>query len=205
MSRLNQKRYEWQVMAAMAIYVAVLLLVWPMARTATYVPVKWLLALAPVLPMLCLIVLMARRIRDSDELEQRTHLVALGASTAVVGALSLIGGFLATAKVLALDGTILIWVFPAIMACYGVTRWWAVRHYGGNLSCDADSGIPTYGRLIMMAVMMGAVGMFSYFRNDAQTAGIFVGMAAAFTLFAVIKGVGYWRRRGARLGASDEH
>jgi hypothetical protein len=195
MPRLNQKRYELHVMVAMAIYVAVLLLVWPLARTATNAPVKWLLASAPVLPMLYLIGLMARRIRDSDELEQRTHLIALGTSTAVVGALSLVGGFLATAKMLVLDGTVLIWVFPSIMACYGVTRWWAVRYYGGTMACEGDGGIPTHWRVIAVAVMMGAVGVFAYLRNDAQAVGIFGGMAAAFTLIAVIKGVGYWRQR----------
>jgi hypothetical protein len=205
MPRLSQKRYEWHVMVAMAIYIVVLLLLWPLARTVTDVPIKWLLALTPVLPMLYLIGLMARRIRDSDELQQRTHLIALGTSTAVVGALSLVGGFLATAKVLNLDGTILIWVFPAIMACYGLTRWWAVRHYGGDMSCDSDSGIPLSWRMVIVAVMMGAIGIFAYVRHDASAAGVFLGMAGGFTLIAAIKGIGHWRRRrDAQPDASDE-
>ena len=106
MPRFQYKHYQRRLMLAMTGYVGFMLLVWPLARTVTSLPLKVLLALAPVLPMFYVIWLMARRIRDSDELEQRTHLIALGVATAAVGALSLVGGFLASAQVVQLDGSI---------------------------------------------------------------------------------------------------
>lgn len=73
MPRLKEKRYQRHVMFAMTIYIAVMALVWPLVRTATSVPLRWQLALAPLPPMLYVIALMARRICASGELEQRTH------------------------------------------------------------------------------------------------------------------------------------
>jgi hypothetical protein len=203
MPRLSQKRYELHVMITMAVYLVALLLVWPLARTVDNVTAKWLLALVPMLPMLYLIGLMARRIRDSDELEQRTHLIALGASTAVIGGLSLMGGFLAAAKVLVLDGTILIWVFPVVMMSYGVVRWWVSRGYGGASFCDDDHGIAMSHRLLIVAAMMAAVGLFAYFRRDAMATGVFLGLAATFTLTALIRTV-VRRRHAARPEGRDE-
>lgn len=88
MPRITSRRYQRRVMVAMAAYIACMLLAWPLAHTAASLSMKILLALMPVVPMLYVIGAMAQRIRDSDELEQRTHLVALGLATAVVGALS---------------------------------------------------------------------------------------------------------------------
>lgn len=203
MSRLNQALYEQRTMAAIGVYVAVLLLVLPLVRTASSMPFKALLAVAPALPMLYVIWLMARRIRDSDELEQRMHLVALGAATAVVAACSLVGGFLAIAQVLPLDGSILIWVFPLMMFCYGTTRWWLARRYGGDLSCDGL--MPMHRRLAIIAVLMTAVGIFTYLRRDALDAGIFIGMAAGLALLAVARFVTrrQQRRKAERGDGAD--
>ena len=201
MSRLNQRRYEQHTLAAIFVYVAVLLLVLPLVRTASSIPFKVLLAVAPALPMLYVIWLMARRIRDSDELEQRMHLVALGAATAVVAACSLIGGFLAIAHVLPLDGSILIWVFPLMMLCYGTTRWWIARRYGGDLSCEG--AMPMHRRLAIIAALMTIVGVFTYLRRDALDAGIFFGMAAGLALLAGSRLVTYAQRRRKGMKSDD--
>jgi len=97
MPRSIEKLYRQRLMLAMAIYIGVMLLAWPLVRTTDSLSLKVVLALAPVLPMLYVVWLMVRRVWHSDELEQRTHLIALGASTVVVGVLSLVGGFLAAA------------------------------------------------------------------------------------------------------------
>ncbi|WP_158882751.1 hypothetical protein [Rhodanobacter sp. L36] len=204
MARLKEKRYEQHLMVAMSIYVAVMLLVWPLVAKVGSVPLKWLLALAPTLPMLYVIWLMAQRIRDSDELEQRMHLVALGVATAVVGVLSLMGGFLAASGVLAIDGRILIWVFPVMMASYGITRWRVARAYNSDMSCDGDSGIPMHWRLAFVAAALGAVGIFALLRRDAFDAGMFAGMAGAFIALALAKLVAFLRRRrDAESGRGD--
>ena len=193
MPRLNQKRYETRLMFAMALYVAALLLLLPLARVAVSITLKGFLAVVPALPMLYVIWLMAQRIRDSDELEQRMHLVALGVTVAVVAAASLIGGFLATAHVWLIDGSILIWVFPLMLFCYEATRRWIARRYGSPIACDG--GIPLHWRLAAVAAMLLAVGIFAYLRRDVFDMGIFIGMAAGLVVLALLKFVAYRRRR----------
>ncbi|EIL93819.1 MULTISPECIES: hypothetical protein [Rhodanobacter] len=201
MTRLSNKSYQWQTLLSMSAYVALLLLVWPLARSVEGWAAKGLLALAPVLPMFYLFALMARRIRESDELEQRMHLVALGVATMLTAALSLIGGFLAAAHVLAIDGSILIWVFPVMLAGYGITRSLLVRRYGGDMfACAGDAGIPAYVRALLVAVLMAAVAVFAYVKNDDQLWGVFAGMAAAFIVFAGLQLV----RRQRKAALADD-
>ena len=100
MSRFSSNRYNRRVMVAMALYTAFMLLVWPLIQTVHSVPLKVLLAIAPLIPMVYVIALMGQRIRDSDELQQRTHLIGLGMATGVIAVLSLLGGFLAIAKLI---------------------------------------------------------------------------------------------------------
>lgn len=131
MPRYSHKDYRLQVLALMAVYVAVLLLVWPHARDATNSMAKSALALAPIVPVIIVLGLMVKRIIRSDELEQRVHLIALSVATCIVSALSLVGGFLSASHVVSFDGDILIWVFPVLCLIYGVTRWYVGRRYGG--------------------------------------------------------------------------
>ena len=62
-------------------------------------------------------------------------MVALGLATGAVAVLSLVGGFLCAAGVLALGGDILLWVFPALCVSYGLARAWLGRRYGG-IGCE---------------------------------------------------------------------
>ena len=182
MSRLTQRQYHWRTMLVMTIYIALLLLVWPLARTVESLGLKLIFALAPMLPMLYLFVLMARRIRDSDELEQRMHLIALGVATMVVGALSLLGGFLAAAHVLSLDGSVLIWVFPVMLGSYGLARSVVVRRYGGDMFACDDPGVPMHIRAFLVGLLMAGIALFAYLRNDDRAWGMFAGMAFVFLL-----------------------
>jgi hypothetical protein len=191
MPRFNESHYRRQLSVAMVAYMAAMLLVWPLSRTAASVPLKVLLAVVPVLPMLFVIGLMARRIGASDEFEQRVHLVALGASTALLGALSLVGGFLAAAGVLALDGSILIWVFPVTMVGYGIARQWLlVRHYGESGSCEGSSPGAQLLLLAVLVLMVLGVGWWRGRLDDFQ-AGLLVGLVPGVL---VVLGVLLWRR-----------
>ena len=201
MPRLKEKRYQQRVLLAMTIYIVMMVLIWPLVRTASTVPLRWVLALAPLPPMLYVIALMARRIRDSDELEQRTHLIGLGVATGVVATLSLVGGFLASAQVLALDGSILIWVFPVMMACYGITRWWVAQQYGHDLGCDPGDAMALHWRLTIGAAMVGFVALFAYLKRDAFHAGMLIGMAAVIAVAAFARAIIQWRKR--RAGRND--
>lgn len=197
MPRFNESRYRSQLSVAMVAYMAAMLLVWPLSRTAASVPLKVMLAVVPVLPMLFVIGLMARRIGTSDEFEQRVHLVALGASTALLGALSLVGGFLAAAGVLRLDGSILIWVFPVTMIGYGIARWWLlVRHYGGSATCEGGS---MGWRLVLLAVLVLMVLGVAWWRGrlDDFEAGLLVGLLPGVL---IVLAVLLWRRLRRRPG-----
>lgn len=201
MPRFTERRYQTHAILAMALYVVVLLLVWPLARSSTSMPLKVLLALLPTLPVLYLIWQMARRVWHSDELQQRTHLIALGASTTIVGVASLIGGFLAASGAMKLDGSILVWVFPATLISYYVAQWWVARHYGNNLSCEArDAGIPLRWRLLILAALMAMVGWIAWRRNDASDTGLFLGMAAVAATAALVHGIRHWWRHRGGMG-----
>lgn len=195
MSRLSQKQYEWRVLAAMGLYTACMLLEWPLVRTVVGLPLKCLLALVPVVPMVYVIALMARRIRASDELEQRTHLIALGIATAVVGALSLVGGFLSIANVLKLDGSILIWMFPALMFCYGMARWRVGRRYGGDMFCEGESGMAKYVRLALVGVVLLAAAWLCRSTLDALRLGFLCGAGMGLVGLGVVLAVAQRRRR----------
>lgn len=131
MPRYTEKTYRRQMLALMSIYVVFLLLEWPYARNTVSLPLKVVLALAPTLPVIAVLWLMAKRVMSSDELQQRLHLMALSVATGLVAAVSMAGGFLAAAGAIHLDGDILIWVFPALCMSYGITHVVLGRRYGG--------------------------------------------------------------------------
>ena len=135
MTRVTLKQYRSQMAVLMAIYVAMMLLEWPYVRRVDSVALKVVLALGPVLPMMAVLWLIARRMITADELEQRLYLIALSVATGIVCALSLIGGFLAASHVIALDGDVLIWIFPLLSLCYGATHRWVSGRYGYS-SCE---------------------------------------------------------------------
>ena len=195
MARLTPRQYQRHTLLAMSVYVGFMLLAWPTVRTADGTALKVLLALVPVVPMLYVIGLMARRILDADELEQRTHLIALGAATAVVGALSLVGGFLAAAQVFKTDGAILIWVFPVMMLSYGITRWWVGRRYGMSLTCEEEHGLPVAVRFVSASVVIAAIAWFGRPKLDDMALGVLCGMSASFLLASVVLALIRWRAR----------
>src|SRR5215467_6301579 len=121
MTRLTSKQYGRRSTAAMVVYVALMLLLWPQARHTPDLLVKTLLALVPAAPVLYVLWLILRRILASDELEQRTHLIGLGAATGASAVYCLVCGFLAAAQLFSLESVamILFWVFPLQMFSYG--------------------------------------------------------------------------------------
>jgi hypothetical protein len=132
MARFNTRRFNAYVMALMAVYIALIFLVWPSVRDAQSVWWRIALAVSPTVPVACVVALMARRVMLADELEQRLHLIALGVATALVGTASLVASFLAMGKVWRGDGSELIWVFPALCLIYGFTRLGLKRYVTGS-------------------------------------------------------------------------
>jgi len=206
--RLTERHYQRHVSVTMLAYVGAMVLVWPLARTTPELWLKLLLAAAPALPMLYVIALMARKVAQSDEFEQRIHLVALGVASAVLAALSLLGGLLAAAGAVPLDGSVLIWVFPLMMVTYSLTRWWVItRRYGGSTECEQASAWSLPLRLLLVAALMGMVLLVAWWRGrlDDVSTGLLAGLGSTSLLFAAIESVRRWRRiRRDRAGASGE-
>lgn len=205
MARFAERRYQSRVALAMALYVAVLLLAWPSVRGTASQLLRIVLALLPTLPVFYVVWQMAQRVRHGDELEQRTHLIALGSSAASVSVASLVGGFLAAAGVVSLDGSVLLWVFPALLISYETARWWVVRHYGNEPACAGDEdGIALRWRVLLVAGLLAVVGALAWRRHEAFDTGLFVGMAAAAVLVVLVQGVLRWRRRRSTGGSPHE-
>jgi len=134
MSRFMLSHYRRNVFLLMAAYLVLLLLLWPLTKSTSSLPLKAAYTLLPVLPMIAMLWLIARRVMDSDELQQRVHLIALSTATGVVSAASLAGGFLCATHVVELDGDVLVWIMPGLALVYAATRWLIARRYGG-LGC----------------------------------------------------------------------
>ena len=197
MKRLTDRQYQRHVSVTMLIYVAAMVLVWPLARSTPELGLKIALTAVPALPMLYVIGLMARKVAQSDEFEQRIHLVALGVASAVLAAVSLTGGLLAAAGAVSLDGSILIWVFPVMMVTYSLTRWWVItRRYGGSTECEQASVWSLPLRLLLVAALMGVVLLAAWWRGrlDDLSLGLLAGLGSSSLLLAAIESVRRWRR-----------
>lgn len=203
MPRFTDRQYQRHISVTMVVYVCMMLLVWPLTRSTPELWMKALLACIPAIPMLYVIALLARKILASDEMEQRAHLLALGVATAIVGAASMVGGLLAAAGAVSLDGSILIWVFPVLIVSYSISHWWIItRRYGGSTECDEGSSRPMLTFLAMMSLIIGLVALVSWWqgRLDDTRLGMLAGMAVsvvAMCAFWTIRS--FWRRSRARL------
>jgi hypothetical protein len=107
----------------------------------------------------------------------------------------LIGGFLTIADVLKLDGSILIWVFPSLMFCYGVARWRVTRHYGVDMSCEGETII----RKCLYFVLAGGVLLLMAWLErsalDAIRLGFLCGAGGGLVALGVVRGMAHWRQR----------
>jgi hypothetical protein len=194
----DRKRHQIRIMFAMAIYVAVLLAVWPLAKSAAVVWHKAAYALAPVPPILYVIWLMARRVLASDELEQRTHLIGLGVAAGVASVFGIVSGFLAAANVLGPNAAAvaLIWVFPLMLIAYSLGQMLAARRYG--TSPCIDEGLPLALRFLFVVVVFAALAAYLYYRKgNLDGAATALGMAVGTGVCAL--GFTIWRHRRRRL------
>lgn len=120
---------RWQlyvVMPAMFVYMLLMLYVFP--REA-HIATPWLkaaVALSPLLPLIFVSWAVVRYVNRCDEMERRQHLEAAGIAVIVVSLGSMALGFLAAAKLIAVNGAlVLLMVFPALCVVYGLACTWS--------------------------------------------------------------------------------
>jgi len=195
--RRSYRRYYREFFPAMGAYVLFMLFAWPYLGHVQAPALKAVLALLPVVPVALVIRAMVRLVLASDELEQRTHLVGLAVATAVVGVLSLAVGFLAAARVLDLDGTILLWVFPVLMVVYAAGRAWANRRYGVDGFCTDESAVRAWQFLLAGGVLLLVAWLGNGHMKDYQV-GMLAGMGCSWVAAAGVLAVRRWQRARRR-------
>jgi hypothetical protein len=192
--RSLHQRYMREFWPAMAAYVAVMFLLWPLLPRVNNEWLKIALALLPVVPVLFVVRAMVRLVLGSDELEQRIHLIGLAVAATVVSTLSLAGGFLTAANIIKLDGSILLWIWPALVVLYSAGRSWASRRYGGDGNVICNDGFAWHWRLLLLALVLAAVAWLGRNQLVAYQLGMLCGMSAALGAWGLILAITYWRR-----------
>jgi len=195
MSRQIYRRYQREFWPAMAAYVAIMFLLWPLLPRVHNELLKIALALLPVLPVLFVVRAMVRLVLGSDELEQRIHLIGLAVAATVVSTLSLVGGFLAAADVIKLDGTILIWVWPTLCVAYAAARGWAAGRYGGDADVECSNGIALHWRLLLAALVLAVIAGLGRAQMSDYQLGMLCGMSVVFAAWGLMLAIVRWRRR----------
>ncbi len=194
-TRSIHQRYQREFWPAMVAYIVIMFALWPLLSQVHSELLKIVLALLPVVPLLLVVRAMVRLVLGSDELEQRTHLIGLAIAATVVSALSLVGGFLAAADIITLDGAVLIWVWPTLAVVYAVGRAWASRRYGGDGDVMCNDGIALHWRLIFVALVFVAIVAIGWHQMSDYQLGMLCGMSAVFMAWGLMLAVLRWRRR----------
>lgn len=194
------QRYQRELWPAMAAYMLIMFLLWPLLPRVHSELLKVVLAVLPVLPVLFVVRAMVRLVLGGDELEQRIHLIGLAVATTAVSTLSLIGGFLAAAGVVSLDGSVLIWVWPLLVMLYAAGRSWAGRRYGARGDVLCESRASRHWRLLLVALVLLVIAGIGRHQLGDEQLGMLCGMAAGLALVALV--LALLRRR--RRDGSDE-
>lgn len=125
-----QRRYTRSLMAAMGVYALVLFASMWLLQRVDAVPLRFAIALAPVVPIGFAVRAMIRFVRDLDEMQQRIELESVGIATLSVSMLYMTGGLLQQAQLLQVPGGVaMIWVFPLVCFTYGLAKAFVMRRY----------------------------------------------------------------------------
>lgn len=123
-----QRRYLREFFPAMAGYVVLLFVSQALLRQVEALPLRVLVVLLPIVPIVFVVRAMVRLVLASDELERRLQLEAISIASMSVGLLSFAAAFLRGAGLLPVDNA-LMWVLPALFAAYGIASWWVRRRF----------------------------------------------------------------------------
>lgn len=124
------RRYYREFTPPMIAYFAVML---GWKRVLAAVDASWMriaVALLPAIFLAMVIRALVRYVRDSDEMQRRIELESIGLAAGIVGTAYMAGGFLQSAKVIAVEpAAAMLWVFPGLCLSYAVFRIVIARRY----------------------------------------------------------------------------
>jgi len=182
-----QRRYMREFWPPMLAYILIMLLVWPLVGHMQSLWGRTALALLPILPVLLVTRAIARLVMGSDELEQRMNLIGLAIAGTVVGTLCLVGGFLVAAKVVRLDGTVLLWVWPAMVVLHALGRGWAARRYGSDwVTACSNDGLAQHWQAWIGAGAFGLILLFGWSALSDWQRGMLSGITASLAFGALL-------------------
>lgn len=129
--RAIHRRYLREFFAGMTMYLALIALYGVLAPRLPTSPWRFVLAIAPLLPVIGVIRAVVRLIRDEDELERRIDLEAFAIAAMVTGF-----GFFSYGLLLSVGAFptppaffLAILVMPALFGSYGLAKWAVSRRY----------------------------------------------------------------------------
>lgn len=125
------KRYIRALLPIMVFYSLTLFAsIWVIRQGIASIPLRALIAISPALAILMLTWAALRYLREIDELQRRIETEAIGIASLLVSVVYFAGGLLEKAKVLHFDAaTVMIWVFPLLMLCYGGAKYFVTKRY----------------------------------------------------------------------------
>ena len=126
--RAEQRRYIREFFPAMAAYVLLLFASLSMLKHVQAVPLRVLIVLLPIVPVVFVVRAMVRVVMASDELQRRLELEAISIASISVGLLSFAAAFLHGDGLLPIDNG-LMFVLPALFGAYGIAKWWVSRRF----------------------------------------------------------------------------
>jgi hypothetical protein len=126
--RAAQRGYVREFLPAMAAYMVLLFASQMLLRQVHAVPLRVLVVLLPIVPIVFVVRAMVRLVLASDELERRLQLEAISIASMSVGLLSFAAAFLRGAGLLPVDNALML-VLPALFAAYGIASWWVRRRF----------------------------------------------------------------------------
>jgi hypothetical protein len=129
--RTVHRRYLREFFTSMGTYVALIALYGVLVPRLPTSPWRFVLAIAPLLPVIGVIRAVVRLIRDEDELERRIDLEAFAIAAMVTGFGFFSYGLLLSVGAFPMAPAFLvaILVMPCLFGSYGLAKWAVSRRY----------------------------------------------------------------------------
>ena len=121
------KRYTREFIISMVAYAAILIAsISAIKNIEMTQPLKIIVALMPAVPVTFVLIAVMRNIKDSDELQQRVHLLATTFSAALTGLITFTYGFLEN---LGFPKFSTFLVLPMLFFFWGISLAWFSKRY----------------------------------------------------------------------------
>ena len=121
------KRYTREFILAMIAYIVILIVsIYAIKNIEMAQPLQIIVALAPAIPVAFVLVAVMRLLKDSDELQQRVHLLATSLAAALTGLITFTYGFLENVGFPKFPTH---FVLPLLIVIWGISLGWFSKRY----------------------------------------------------------------------------